>query len=138
MSIKWKCKEFHLCLLSSKDGSEWFLLRQKCWNKPSPWSSAHFFFSVLSKSGKRNEVEGNLFEIITASEVHYVLQAATSAERTEWIKAIQLVSRTGKWKTDDFSKKRKKKKNLKKRFTSSVALWKGISAGFKFKLLFKQ
>ncbi|XP_061478594.1 pleckstrin isoform X2 [Rhineura floridana] len=46
--------------------------------------------------GKKNEVEGNLFEIITANEVHYVLQAATSAERTEWIKAIQMVSRTGK------------------------------------------
>ncbi|XP_058038022.1 pleckstrin [Ahaetulla prasina] len=49
-----------------------------------------------TSDGKKNEVEGNLFEIITASEVHYILQAATSAERTEWIKAIQLVSRTGK------------------------------------------
>ncbi|XP_060113612.1 pleckstrin isoform X2 [Heteronotia binoei] len=47
-------------------------------------------------NGKKNEVEGNLFEIITANEVHYLLQAATSAERTEWIKAIQLVARTGK------------------------------------------
>ncbi|XP_048366765.1 pleckstrin [Sphaerodactylus townsendi] len=47
-------------------------------------------------NGKKNEVEGNLFEIITANEVHYMLQAATSAERTEWIKAIQIVSRTGK------------------------------------------
>lgn len=47
-------------------------------------------------NGKKNEVEGNLFEIITANEVHYFLQAAASAERTEWIKAIQLVSRTGK------------------------------------------
>uniref|UniRef100_A0A8D0BCU4 Pleckstrin n=1 Tax=Salvator merianae TaxID=96440 RepID=A0A8D0BCU4_SALMN len=46
--------------------------------------------------GKKNEVEGNLFEIIAANEVRYVLQAATSAERAEWIKAIQIVSRTGK------------------------------------------
>ncbi|XP_020666970.1 pleckstrin isoform X1 [Pogona vitticeps] len=46
--------------------------------------------------GKKNEVGGNLFEIITANEVHYVLQAATSTERTEWIKAVQLVARTGK------------------------------------------
>uniref|UniRef100_A0A8D2JH50 Pleckstrin n=1 Tax=Varanus komodoensis TaxID=61221 RepID=A0A8D2JH50_VARKO len=46
--------------------------------------------------GKKNEVGGNLFEIITANEVHFILQAATAAERTEWIKAIQTVSRTGK------------------------------------------
>ncbi|XP_053140459.1 pleckstrin isoform X4 [Hemicordylus capensis] len=46
--------------------------------------------------GKKSGIEGNLFEIIAANEIHYVLQAATSAERTEWIKAIQIVSRTGK------------------------------------------
>uniref|UniRef100_A0A803YJP3 Pleckstrin n=1 Tax=Meleagris gallopavo TaxID=9103 RepID=A0A803YJP3_MELGA len=45
---------------------------------------------------KKCDVENNLFEIITASEVHYYLQAASSAERTEWIKAIQTVARTGK------------------------------------------
>lgn len=45
---------------------------------------------------KKYDVENNLFEIITASEVHYYLQAASSAERTEWIKAIQSVARTGK------------------------------------------
>uniref|UniRef100_A0A8D0GGX1 Pleckstrin n=1 Tax=Sphenodon punctatus TaxID=8508 RepID=A0A8D0GGX1_SPHPU len=45
---------------------------------------------------RKNEVDRNLFEIITANEVHYFLQAATAAERTEWIRAIQLVSRTGK------------------------------------------
>ncbi|XP_075452202.1 pleckstrin isoform X2 [Ascaphus truei] len=45
---------------------------------------------------KKHEVEGNLFEIITANEVHYFLQAAASAERTEWIKAIQTVSKIGK------------------------------------------
>ncbi|XP_036057594.1 pleckstrin isoform X1 [Onychomys torridus] len=45
--------------------------------------------------GKKSDDE-NLFEIITADEVHYYLQAATPKERTEWIKAIQVASRTGK------------------------------------------
>ncbi|XP_032641169.1 pleckstrin isoform X2 [Chelonoidis abingdonii] len=45
---------------------------------------------------KKHDVDTNLFEIITANEVHYFLQAATPVERTEWIKAIQVVSRTGK------------------------------------------
>lgn len=45
--------------------------------------------------GKKSEEE-NLFEIITADEVHYFLQAATPKERIEWIKAIQVASRTGK------------------------------------------
>lgn len=45
---------------------------------------------------RKYDVEGNLFEIITSDEVHYYLQAATSAERTDWIKAIQIVAKTGK------------------------------------------
>ncbi|KAJ1156803.1 hypothetical protein NDU88_009520 [Pleurodeles waltl] len=45
---------------------------------------------------KKYEVEGNLFEIITASEVHYFLQAATPGERIEWIKAIKTVAQIGK------------------------------------------
>ncbi|XP_028352596.1 pleckstrin isoform X2 [Physeter macrocephalus] len=45
--------------------------------------------------GKKSEEE-NLFEIITADEVHYFLQAAAPKERTEWIKAIQAAFRTGK------------------------------------------
>ncbi|XP_074983309.1 pleckstrin isoform X3 [Caretta caretta] len=45
---------------------------------------------------KKHDVDTNLFEIITANEVHYFLQAATPVERTEWIKAIQVVCRTGK------------------------------------------
>ncbi|XP_040849229.1 pleckstrin isoform X1 [Ochotona curzoniae] len=44
---------------------------------------------------KKNDKE-NLFEIITADEVHYFLQAASPNERIEWIKAIQVASRTGK------------------------------------------
>ncbi|XP_054033267.1 pleckstrin [Dryobates pubescens] len=45
---------------------------------------------------KKCNAENILFEIITANDTHYYLQAASPAERTEWIKAIQAVSRTGK------------------------------------------
>ncbi|XP_040207199.1 pleckstrin [Rana temporaria] len=45
---------------------------------------------------KKQEADGNLFEIITASEIHYYLQAASAEERKEWIKAIQAVSKIGK------------------------------------------
>lgn len=51
--------------------------------------------SLFLSPGKKSEDE-NLFEIITADEVHYFLQAATPKERTEWIKAIQVAFRTGK------------------------------------------
>ena len=51
--------------------------------------------SISFSPGKKSEEE-NLFEIITADEVHYFLQAATPKERIEWIKAIQVASRTGK------------------------------------------
>ncbi|CAH2255641.1 pleckstrin [Pelobates cultripes] len=46
--------------------------------------------------GKKQDTDKNYFEIITASEVHYFLQAASSEERKEWIKAIQTVSKIGK------------------------------------------
>ncbi|OBS60733.1 hypothetical protein A6R68_08142, partial [Neotoma lepida] len=52
--------------------------------------------SVESNPDGKKSDEENLFEIITADEVHYYLQAATPKERTEWIKAIQVASRTGK------------------------------------------
>ncbi|XP_052006827.1 pleckstrin-like [Xyrauchen texanus] len=45
---------------------------------------------------KRYEVDGNLFEIITSDEIHYYLQAASANERTDWIKAIQSVAKSGK------------------------------------------
>ncbi|MBN3292601.1 PLEK protein, partial [Polypterus senegalus] len=45
---------------------------------------------------KKYEVEGNLFEVITADETHYFLQAATPDERKEWIQAIQSVAKSGK------------------------------------------
>uniref|UniRef100_A0A8C5NVP6 Pleckstrin n=1 Tax=Jaculus jaculus TaxID=51337 RepID=A0A8C5NVP6_JACJA len=59
-------------------------------------SDAHESNCLLSLSPGKKGDEENLFEIITADEVHYFLQAATPKERTEWIKAIQKVSRTGK------------------------------------------
>lgn len=51
---------------------------------------------LLSLSPGKKSDDENLFEIITADEVHYYLQAAAPKERTEWIKAIQVASRTGK------------------------------------------
>lgn len=47
-------------------------------------------------SAKKKDVDGNLFEIITSDEIHYFLQAATAEERKEWIKAIHVVSKSGK------------------------------------------
>ncbi|XP_068135698.1 pleckstrin [Hyperolius riggenbachi] len=52
--------------------------------------------TAVEDDGKKQEVDGNLFEIITASEIHYYLQAASAEERREWIKAIQTVSKIGK------------------------------------------
>uniref|UniRef100_A0A5F8HF01 Pleckstrin n=1 Tax=Monodelphis domestica TaxID=13616 RepID=A0A5F8HF01_MONDO len=52
--------------------------------------------AVESTPDAKKSGDENLFEIITATEIHYFLQAATPQERTEWIKAIQVVSRTGK------------------------------------------
>lgn len=66
--------------------------------KEGDWAaSLHVLCCSLSFSPGRKSEEENLFEIITADEVHYFLQAATAKERTEWIKAIQVASRTGKW-----------------------------------------
>ncbi|KAJ8014001.1 hypothetical protein DPEC_G00035690 [Dallia pectoralis] len=63
--------------------------------------SIHLRGSVITAvefvpDAKRYDVDGNLFEIITSDETHYFLQAATADERKDWIKAIQLVSKTGK------------------------------------------
>ncbi|XP_074063662.1 pleckstrin isoform X2 [Macrotis lagotis] len=52
--------------------------------------------AVESTPDAKKSGDENLFEIITATEVHYFLQAASPQERTEWIKAIQVVARTGK------------------------------------------
>uniref|UniRef100_A0A8C7LQK1 Pleckstrin n=1 Tax=Oncorhynchus mykiss TaxID=8022 RepID=A0A8C7LQK1_ONCMY len=66
-----------------------------------PLGSIHLRGSVITAvefvpDAKRYDVDGNLFEIITSDETHYFLQAATSEERKEWIKAIHTVSKTGK------------------------------------------
>ncbi|XP_056148028.1 pleckstrin [Lampris incognitus] len=66
-----------------------------------PLGSIHLRASVVTAAefvpdAKRYEVDGNLFEIITSDETHYFLQAATAEERSDWIKAIQTVSRSGK------------------------------------------
>lgn len=67
----------------------------------NPLGSIHLRGSVITAvefvpEAKRYDVDGNLFEIITSDETHYFLQAATSEERKEWIKAIHTVSKTGK------------------------------------------
>lgn len=54
------------------------------------------FVYLISVSAKKYDIDGNLFEIITSDETHYFLQAATAEERKEWIKAVQVVSKSGK------------------------------------------
>ncbi|XP_062257691.1 pleckstrin [Platichthys flesus] len=66
-----------------------------------PLGSIHLRGSVVTAvefvpDAKKYNIDGNLFEIITSDEVHYFLQASTSEERKEWIKAIQAVSKSGK------------------------------------------
>uniref|UniRef100_A0A7N6ARE4 Pleckstrin n=1 Tax=Anabas testudineus TaxID=64144 RepID=A0A7N6ARE4_ANATE len=66
-----------------------------------PLGSIHLRGSVVTAveyvpDAKKYDIDGNLFEIITSDEIHYFLQAATSEERKEWIKAIQAVSKSGK------------------------------------------
>ncbi|XP_041865440.1 pleckstrin [Melanotaenia boesemani] len=66
-----------------------------------PLGSVHLRGAVVTAvehvpDAKKHDIDGNLFEIITADETHYFLQAATAEERKEWIKAIQAVSKSGK------------------------------------------
>ncbi|XP_037542437.1 pleckstrin [Nematolebias whitei] len=66
-----------------------------------PLGSIHLRGAVVTAvesapDAKKYDIDGNLFEIITADETHYFLQAATAEERKEWIKAIQAVSKCGK------------------------------------------
>uniref|UniRef100_A0A3B3D427 Pleckstrin n=1 Tax=Oryzias melastigma TaxID=30732 RepID=A0A3B3D427_ORYME len=66
-----------------------------------PLGSIHLRGAVVTAvefvpDAKKYDIDGNLFEIITAEETHYFLQAATSEERKEWIKAIQVASKSGK------------------------------------------
>ncbi|XP_020486525.2 pleckstrin [Labrus bergylta] len=66
-----------------------------------PLGSIHLRGSVVTAveyvpDAKKYDIDGNLFEIITSDETHYFLQAATSEERKDWIKAVQTVSKSGK------------------------------------------
>ncbi|XP_013886607.1 pleckstrin [Austrofundulus limnaeus] len=66
-----------------------------------PLGSIHLRGAVVTAvefvpDAKKYDIDGNLFEIITADETHYFLQAATAEERKEWIKVIQAVSNSGK------------------------------------------
>ncbi|XP_072246983.1 pleckstrin [Leuresthes tenuis] len=66
-----------------------------------PLGSIHLRGAVVTAveyvpDAKKYDIVDNLFEIITADETHYFLQAATAEERKEWIKAIQAVSKSGK------------------------------------------
>lgn len=87
------------------------LIRLSCRKKEDPFTAckgrniestilffSHSWLSYFFPVAKKYDVDNILFEIITANEIHYYLQAASSTERTEWIKAIQSVARTGKWK----------------------------------------
>ncbi|XP_030628881.1 pleckstrin-2 [Chanos chanos] len=40
-------------------------------------------------SGVKGNVQGNLFKIITQSDIHYYIQAPTQQERIDWIEAIK-------------------------------------------------
>uniref|UniRef100_A0A3Q3W9Q2 Uncharacterized protein n=1 Tax=Mola mola TaxID=94237 RepID=A0A3Q3W9Q2_MOLML len=67
----------------------------------NPLGSIHLRGSVVTAveyvpDAKKQDVNGNLFEIITSDEVHYFLQGATAEERKEWITAVQEVSKSGK------------------------------------------
>ncbi|XP_032882233.1 pleckstrin [Amblyraja radiata] len=66
-----------------------------------PLGSIHLRSCVVTAAddhpdGKKSDVRGNLFEIITADEVHYLMQAATREELTEWINVIKKVAISGK------------------------------------------
>lgn len=61
-----------------------------------PTATAYHPLFSFSSSAKKHGADGNFFEIITSNEVHYFLQAATSEERKDWIKAVQAVSKCGK------------------------------------------
>ncbi|KAI1896891.1 hypothetical protein AGOR_G00099530 [Albula goreensis] len=70
-------------------------------DEEEPLGSIHLRGSVITAveyvpDAKRHDVDGNLFEIITADEVRYFLQAPSEEDRKEWIQSIHTVSKTGK------------------------------------------
>ncbi|KAF4090016.1 hypothetical protein AMELA_G00044800 [Ameiurus melas] len=92
----WKVRKFIL-----RDDPAFIHYYDPTKGEEDPLGSIHLRGSVVTAvdyvpDAKRHDIEGNLFEIITSDEVHYYLQAATDEERNEWIRAIQVVSKTGK------------------------------------------
>ncbi|KAL4639915.1 pleckstrin-like [Arapaima gigas] len=92
----WKVRKFIL-----RDDPAYIHYYDPTKNGEYPLGAIHLRGSVITAvdhipDAKKNDVEGNLFEIITADESHYLLQATTASERKEWIQAIHTVSKTGK------------------------------------------
>ncbi|KAI4889905.1 hypothetical protein NFI96_026889, partial [Prochilodus magdalenae] len=92
----WKVRKFIL-----RDDPAYLHYYDPAKGEDDPLGSIHLRGSVVTAvdyvpDAKKHDVEGNLFEIITSEEVHYYLQAATPEERNDWIKAIQVVSKSGK------------------------------------------
>uniref|UniRef100_A0A8B9KHV3 Pleckstrin n=1 Tax=Astyanax mexicanus TaxID=7994 RepID=A0A8B9KHV3_ASTMX len=92
----WKVRKFIL-----RDDPAYIHYYDPAKGEDDPLGSIHLRGSVVTAvdyvpDAKRHEVEGNLFEIITSDEIHYYVQAATAEERNDWIKAIQVVAKSGK------------------------------------------
>ncbi|XP_051504528.1 pleckstrin-like isoform X3 [Myxocyprinus asiaticus] len=92
----WKVRKFIL-----RDDPAYIHYYDPTKGEEEPLGSIHLRGSVVTAveyvpEAKRYEVDGNLFEIITSDEIHYYLQAASANERTDWIRAIQSVAKSGK------------------------------------------
>ncbi|MCI4376736.1 hypothetical protein PGIGA_G00192030 [Pangasianodon gigas] len=92
----WKVRKFIL-----RDDPAYIHYYDPTKGEEDPLGSIHLRGSVVTAvdyvpDAKRHDIEGNLFEIITSDEIHYYLQAATAEERNDWIRAIQVVSKSGK------------------------------------------
>ncbi|XP_062851117.1 pleckstrin [Trichomycterus rosablanca] len=92
----WKVRKFIL-----RDNPAYLHYYDPTRGEEDPLGSIHLRGSVVTAvdyvpDAKKNEVNGNLFEIITSDETHYYMQAATDEERNDWIKAIQAVAKSGK------------------------------------------
>ncbi|CAL1577508.1 unnamed protein product [Knipowitschia caucasica] len=92
----WKVRKFIL-----RDDPAFLHYYDPTKEEEDPLGSIHLRSCVVTAvdfvpDAKKYDVEGDLFEIITSEETHYYLQAATSEERKDWIRAIQTVAKSGK------------------------------------------
>ncbi|XP_051945385.1 pleckstrin-like [Xyrauchen texanus] len=92
----WKVRKFIL-----RDDPAYIHYYDPTKGEEDPLGSIHLRGSVVTAveyvpDAKRHDIVGNLFEIITSDEIHYFLQAASTNECTDWIKAIQSVAKCGK------------------------------------------